>query len=900
MEKSVWSKIFIIGLCLILSMNLAMFPVISLSVAIEPIEQAEPLSTISKLDNVMMGYSPKSTEATDFVGGDIPGYADSGKFIAPIDAPDLNAMKIYTVEDLDYIRNNLTGSYVLMNDIDMTDFNSGQWMPIGSNYSNPFKGIFDGQGHIIRNMSITGDTYQYVGLFGYTSSSAIIINTGLKDTYINTSYPTSFAYVGGICGYNSGSIYNCYNTGEISFLNSFSSSACGAGGICGFSTFSVSSCYNTGNIYSSSYAGGICGGIHGPIIISNCYNTGDIFSSNTAGGICGFCFGNVSLGDNPIDGTGSILNCYNTGGISSSRTAGGICGIGADSISNCYDVGDILSSSSDSASYSGGICGSTSISTSISNCVTLSSRIDARTDVEFLICSSWLIGGGVKKNNLALEGIAGHPINDANGLITQAQAREQVTYEELGWDFGNIWEIVPGYDYPQFRRVLDDNADLVDLSISPGKLDQDFSYDWINYTASVLYEVEGITIIAEVKHTGAKIDGDGLKSLKVGENYFEIIVTAEDGKTTKSYTITINRTPPSSDTSLSNLGISPGALDPDFQADITSYTVSVPYGIEEVIVVAEASHPTATIAGDGQKDLAVGDNLFEITVTAQDGSTKTYTIVVTREPQAQLINLILSTGELDPDFDPDTSSYTVSVDGSVSCITITALAGGSNINIGFSEGGAYQVGNQWISDPLDLDSLEKIITVYVHKEGLPQSSYSITVKRDLPNTSEPIYTWEATGDIGTVGRVLFDVPGDKNFLDKYALVCDEDIDAEIYFSPKRTENAIAAGQNTYVFAVRLPNGETREDISFSFKPIGGVVEKNKIIIYGDINEDGSITTTDATLVTRWAGGNNSTVMRNILAADVNGDAYITTTDATLITRRAGGNTSTVFSIETRF
>ena len=194
----------------------------------------------------------------------------------------------------------------------------------------------------------------------------------------------------------------------------------------------------------------------------------------------------------------------------------------------------------------------------------------------------------------------------------------------------------------------------------------------------------------------------------------------------------------------------------------------------------------------------------------------------------------------------------------------------------------------------------------------------LLISQDVPpDIEEVIYIKENTGDIGTIGRVLFEIPADSKLLDNDALindendffdaflksnvlVCDEDIDVEIYYSPKRTENAIAAGLNTYVFAVRLPNGETRDDISFSFKPIGGAVEQNKIIIYGDINEDGVVTTTDATLVTRWAGGNTMTVLKNILAADVNGDAYITTTDATLITRRAGGNTATAFSIEAKF
>ena len=164
----------------------------------------------------------------------------------------------------------------------------------------------------------------------------------------------------------------------------------------------------------------------------------------------------------------------------------------------------------------------------------------------------------------------------------------------------------------------------------------------------------------------------------------------------------------------------------------------------------------------------------------------------------------------------------------------------------------------------------------------------------------PLYKRENTGGIGTIGRVVFDIPSEQDFLDKYALVCDEDIDVEIYYSPKRTENAIAAGQNTYVFAVRLPNGETREDISFSFKAVSGAIVKNKNIIYGDVNEDGYINIMDATFVARRTGSDPSIVIRNILAADVNGDAYLNTVDATFLARRTGSNPAIAFSIESRF
>ena len=1044
----------------------------------------------------------------------IAGYGHNGKYLQPIGAPDPNAIKIYTAEDLVNVRNNLSGSYVLMNDIDLTGFNSGNWVPIGITYrSDKFSGIFDGQGYVIKNMNISKvtsiSTVQYAGLFG-DIDGATIKNIGLEETEINinSSGGSGGIFTGGIsCNSISSTIENCYTTGSVYVSSSHNVYV---GGICGRSLGNTTSyCYSTGKVTvsamnpgsyndSTSRVGGIGGGMTGGII-ANCYNMGEVsFSAShkrcdsCVGGICGtlsnassiaYCYNTGIISSksylDSYNSAGGIIgemsgisisNCYNSGTISADK-AGGICGYTAGSIiSNCYDAGCILASSY-TTPYAGGISGYNSYA-NIYDCFVLSTQINAE--------NAYIIGyAGTKTNNLALNNIPGNAINDSNGRITAAAAKTQSTYTNLNWDFDTVWQMVSGKDYPQLRCFISNDAKLKTLSvnqgilspvfdsdqtsysvsvagiitsitilatannssasvigtgsktlnvgdnsfdvvvtaqdgtkktytinvtrsvpdaklknliISPGVIKETFDPDKLNYTATVPYETSSINISAEARDSGAKIVsgtglktlpegiatfffpvtvmaadnttetyeititrlsndtklksliistddgivridpsfypddinytasvpyevkyvtisaaanhpkaefvGTGLKSLEVGDNTFAIEVTAEDG-TAKTYTVTINRAVPSSNADLSSLSINVGTLNPDFQANITSYNASVPYEIEEIAIMAEANYPAAIISGDGQQDLEVGDNLFDITVTAQDRTTKTYTILVTREPQPQLINLILSAGELAPDFDPDIPSYTVSVPGSVSNITITALVGDSNINIGFSEGGAYQVGNQWISDPFDLDASEKVITVYVQKEGLPQASYSITVKRDPPPASGPIYIWEATGDIGTAGRVIFEIPGDLDFLDKYALVCDEDLDVEIYYSPKRTENAIAAGQNTYVFAVRLPNGETREDISFSFKPIGGVVEKNKIIIYGDVNDDGVVTTTDATLVTRWAGGNTATVLRNILAADISDDAFISTTDATLITRRAGG-AAIVFPIENKF
>ncbi len=87
---------------------------------------------------------------------------------------------VWTVEDLDAVREDLEASYILMEDLAFTpeDFEdggrfAGGWEPIGTEKS-PFIGTFNGNGHVIRGLYITNEkdsaveeTKNYVGLFGY-------------------------------------------------------------------------------------------------------------------------------------------------------------------------------------------------------------------------------------------------------------------------------------------------------------------------------------------------------------------------------------------------------------------------------------------------------------------------------------------------------------------------------------------------------------------------------------------------------------------------------------------------------------------------------------------------------------------------------------------------------------
>lgn len=92
----------------------------------------------------------------------------------------------------------------------------------------------------------------------------------------------------------------------------------------------------------------------------------------------------------------------------------------------------------------------------------------------------------------------------------------------------------------------------------------------------------------------------------------------------------------SSDSSLSSLSLSSGELSPAFSADVTSYSASVPNDITSLEVTAVPSHSAASISTvTGNQELAVGSNLVQVTVSAQDGSTTVYQIDVTREEAAE-------------------------------------------------------------------------------------------------------------------------------------------------------------------------------------------------------------------------------------------------------------------------
>jgi hypothetical protein len=88
----------------------------------------------------------------------------------------------------------------------------------------------------------------------------------------------------------------------------------------------------------------------------------------------------------------------------------------------------------------------------------------------------------------------------------------------------------------------------------------------------------------------------------------------------------------SGDATLSALSLTEGTISPAFSATTTAYTAEVDNDVEAVTVQATANHAKATLAIAGNTGLQVGENTVTVTVTAENFTTKTYTIVVTRKP----------------------------------------------------------------------------------------------------------------------------------------------------------------------------------------------------------------------------------------------------------------------------
>ena len=411
--------------------------------------------------------------------------AKQDNFIATIEKPDASAVKIYTADDLNAVRNDLRGSYVLMNDIDLSGYTN--WEPIGKTSATAFTGKLDGQGYKITGLKISininsgslNSPAHAAGLFG-VCKGAVIKNLEISGANISIQNSSGYSYSSSINGRNiyagaiagciseKSVIYNCILTGSVSASTTQEALNAYAGGIAGSAGSSIISYVDNNcavsasaaNAYSASnaYAGGLIGEFNGGGYIDHSFNKGNI-TSNTedygnsyAGGLIGTSNAsaeNLEITDgfnagsvNAIAGNMFCDNAY----------AGGISGSFAGVIARVYVSGSVKAQASSylgGNAYVGGISGSSSNTSIIQNSAVVQSNVSVSASGSG---SKYQISqGGSKQNNIAVSSASN---NDANIIKTVAEMKTSVPYEEvLIWDFENIWEIEEGQDFPKLKHI---------------------------------------------------------------------------------------------------------------------------------------------------------------------------------------------------------------------------------------------------------------------------------------------------------------------------------------------------------------------------------------------------------------------------------------------------------------
>ena len=238
------------------------------------------------------------------------------------------ALEIRNWYDLDAIRDNLGGNYLLMNDLDSATAgytelaseiaNEGKgWQPIGDMLAkpidietfgsdNPFAGILDGRGYEISGLFVNRPDEHGVGLFGFVGEGGVVENLGVVNAEI-----TGYNYVGGLVGYSWGAVCRSYSIGSVTGERS-------VGGLVGKNhDGTVSNSYYSGSVVGECDVAGLVGVSEGTVndsyfagSVTGGSNVGGLVASGSWGVVCNshYDYDQVLINGNKIITTGALFH----------------------------------------------------------------------------------------------------------------------------------------------------------------------------------------------------------------------------------------------------------------------------------------------------------------------------------------------------------------------------------------------------------------------------------------------------------------------------------------------------------------------------------------------------------------------------------------------------------------
>lgn len=225
-------------------------------------------------------------------------------------------------------------------DLDLT---GKEWTPIG-NYEKQYTGTFNGGGHTITGLTVTGSD-QYVGLFGHIGSGGTVKDVTLEEVKIESN--NDMSAVGGVAGRSYGTLENCSVSGSVSGSGI-------AGGVVGYQSGGfLTGCSSSATVNAGGVAGGVAGLTDSGATLTACYATGDVTleSINSGGNFVGGVVGsNTSC---------TLKACYAWGSVTGSGSGtiyvGGVTGTNDEgTLTACYHANGTVSGP---AETTGGVAG---------------------------------------------------------------------------------------------------------------------------------------------------------------------------------------------------------------------------------------------------------------------------------------------------------------------------------------------------------------------------------------------------------------------------------------------------------------------------------------------------------------------------------------------------------------
>lgn len=187
----------------------------------------------------------------------------------------------------------------------------------------------------------------------------------------------------------------------------------------------------------------------------------------------------------------------------------------------------------------------------------------------------------------------------------------------------------------------------------------------------------------------------------------------------------------SSNKSLSSLSIEGIELTPKFDKETTQYTAKVDGDVTELKIDYKAENSKAKVAVEGNKDLKEGDNIIKVKVTAEDDTTRTYFITVTKgegteiDTSLQLSELSIARVNFADTFKPDVYTYELSLNTYVDKLDITATPNQADAKVEITGNSEFKAGKNMITILLTSADGTKTATYQIEvnlPEAVAQSS----------------------------------------------------------------------------------------------------------------------------------------------------------------------------------